>query len=140
MLCITTNSDLTKDSKAVMGKGCALQAKERYPGIDTILGVHIKNKGNIPCLLYYELGTFICSFPTKHSWKYPSDLSLIEQSTEILVQLANEYGFNKIALPKPGCSNGGLKWPAVRKVLSNIIGNDNRFIIVDVKDEQKDNL
>ena len=32
IVCITTNGSTTRNGSAVMGKGIALQAKERYPG------------------------------------------------------------------------------------------------------------
>lgn len=38
---ITTNSTLTRPNKLVMGRGIALQAKERFPGLDTALGRQI---------------------------------------------------------------------------------------------------
>lgn len=48
VLCITTNGTLRKNGAAVMGKGCALEAKKRWPGIDDILGRLLLEKGNKP--------------------------------------------------------------------------------------------
>lgn len=132
VICVTTNAIVTKEHRCVMGRGCALQAKDKFPGIDVILGIQIQAKGNIPHLIWNEQGTHIYSFPVKHHWKYPASLDLIEHSCKALVKIANENpSYRRIVLPKPGCSNGKLEWPDVRRVLRPIIGSDSRFIIVD---------
>ncbi len=59
---ITTNGQVRKDGRLVMGKGIALQARERFPGIDVILGDMVNLHGNHVHVLP-ELG--IASFPTK---------------------------------------------------------------------------
>ena len=64
-ICITTNGFVKKDGKAVMGRGCAQEAKRRYPNIDFILAKHIQQKGNVPGVLAEDKGTKIISFPVK---------------------------------------------------------------------------
>ena len=46
LICITTNGFVKSNGCAVMGKGCAAEAKKRHPGIDTILGSQISEHGN----------------------------------------------------------------------------------------------
>lgn len=46
-ICITTNGFVKKDGCAVMGKGCALEAKQLFRGIDQSLGRAIYDKGNV---------------------------------------------------------------------------------------------
>jgi len=46
-LCITTNGALDREGRAIMGKGCAGQAKKLYPGIEVVPGRYIPRYGNI---------------------------------------------------------------------------------------------
>ena len=57
IICITTNGFVKKDGCAVMGRGCAQEAKNRYPNINKLLGIHINTKGNIPGILYKDYGS-----------------------------------------------------------------------------------
>jgi len=59
-----------------------------------------------------------------------ANLKLIKRSAEELVELADARGWKTVALPKPGCGAGELKWEAVREVLKPIL-KGKRFIIVD---------
>ena len=129
IICITTNGTVKKNGRAVMGKGCALEAKEKYKDIDKVLGNLITQIGN---QAFVVLGTFhrprIVSFPTKHNWWEKSDLQLIEMSCQLLLDYVNEKDFKKIVLPRPGCGNGLLKWEVVKSILEKYF--DDRFYIV----------
>jgi len=132
-LCITTNCVINKAGRCVMGKGTALQAKQRCPDIDLILAQKIKEKGNIVhCLLKYE-DKWIISFPTKNDWRNPSDLDLIKSSAKQLKQHYNVQTKKPIVmLPRPGCSNGQLEWEEVKEVIAPILVEDD-FVICDWK-------
>ena len=122
---ITTNGTITKDGKCVMGRGCAAQAKVRFPGIDAELGRRIAANGNV--MLPLEAG-LIYSFPTKHNWYEKADLTLIAQSAR---QLANLAVFDRPSgiyiLPRPGCNNGRLRWEEVKPVIAFL--PDNVWVI-----------
>ena len=45
-ICITTNGFVKKNGEAVMGRGCAAQAKKMLVGVDKALGSAIKRAGN----------------------------------------------------------------------------------------------
>ena len=128
-VCVTTNWDIRFDGKAVMGRGIALQAKNLCPGIDLKLASYLKEYGNRP----FNLGLYnikgkairIFSYPTKYSWKSPSDMTLICKSAELLVPMADKFKPNNILLPPVGCGNGKLQWKDVRNWLSLIL--DDRF-------------
>src|SRR5271157_1215396 len=90
ILCITTNGTVRKNGSAVMGKGCALEAKNRWPGIEDVLGKLLVAKGNKPYLLggvpqgdpkefqrEFKHGCQIWSFPVKHQWYNDADPALI---------------------------------------------------------------
>lgn len=128
---ITTNGIVKSNNCLVMGKGVALQAKERYPEIDLKLGVMVKIYGNHP---YYLPEYQIISFPTKHDWKQDSDHILIKVSAITTLKLVEMYQIKKIYLPKVGCGNGNLNWGDVKSLLDLYF--DDRFIVCEEKNEK----
>lgn len=123
--CITTNGALRKNGYAIMGKGIALDARNRYHDIEAILGSFINKYGIHVFLLGYNL----ISFPTKYHWKQDSDVQLITRSAQELVILLKDHPAKRVLLTRPGCGNGNLKWPKVKTVIKDILV-DNKFIIV----------
>jgi hypothetical protein len=148
-LCITTNGTRKNDGSAVMGRGCALQAKERWPELPAKLGRTIKQFGNLPHTLgaitkageLWELTqhhwnipspsidgiSILWSFPVKHYWGEPASLGLIETSARMMMFEAKDLDV-EIALPLPGCGNGGRSWSEVGPILHSIL--DNRFTAI----------
>lgn len=126
-ICVTTNGVVRKNGRAVMGAGCALSAKNKFPDIDLKLGKLIKQNGNIVQIIITNPKPII-SFPTKVVFWEKSSIPLIEQSVLQLVKLTNEMGWKKVILPKPGCNNGGLDWISqIKPLLEQNL--DERFII-----------
>lgn len=123
--CITTNGIVKADGRLVMGAGVALEAVKRFPDLNRRLGAWIKLYGNRP---FYCIKTNLVSFPTKHHWKDKSDLKLIVESARLVVALTDKFGFQSVALPRPGCGMGGLSWLTVKTELQPIL--DDRFIVV----------
>jgi hypothetical protein len=66
-------------------------------------------------------------------WHLKADLKLIEQSADELEQLVDHYGWQKVAVPAPGCGNGGLTWEEVRPVLEKFF--DQRFFVTNFETE-----
>jgi hypothetical protein len=104
--CITTNGTVTSGGRNVMGAGCAKEAYERYPGVHVELGALLKAHGN-HC---YLLRPGLVSFPTKEDVSQPSTIERVLKSFIELDSLRALYGWEKIALPRPGCGLGGLSW------------------------------
>lgn len=121
---ITTNGIIRNNGAAVMGKGIALQARTRYPGIDSELGRLVSRYGNHVFILSHGL----VSFPTKHHWKDPLDPRLIRRSASELGETFCNNPEATVLLPPPGCGNGGLTWDVVKPILSPIL--DDRFTVV----------
>lgn len=113
-----------------MGRGCALEAKTRYPGIEYRIGSTIRGFGN-HCH-YITFGpTKLFTFPVKHHWREPADLELIKRSATELVALIDSFYMSNdstIVLPRPGCGNGQLLWEQVEPVLSPLL--DDRFHVI----------
>ncbi|MCY3546884.1 MAG: macro domain-containing protein [Gemmatimonadetes bacterium] len=115
--------------KGVMGRGLALQFKERFPENFQAyqerchdgsmkpgdLFVH-ENKGEGP--------RYIINFATRDHWKDNSRLEYLERGLTTLAKLIRYLktddawlGINSIAIPALGCGLGKLKWPTVRKLI-----------------------
>jgi hypothetical protein len=109
VICITTNGTIKKNGECVMGRGCAFEAKNRYPGSAKRLGTHILAYGNTPCWI----NSGLVSFPVKHNWWEEADIELIKQSALWLCAQALNLGQKTFYLPRPGCGNGRLKWENV---------------------------
>lgn len=123
-ICVTTNGIVKNNGCAVMGQGIALQAVQRYPGIDRRLGDLLRQKGNHVYLLNADLTKpFIISFPTKNDWRDDSSLALIQQSAHELCELMDHYRALTVIMTRPGCGNGHLYWPDVREVLLPIFAD-----------------
>ena len=127
VICVTTNGVIKRDGTLVMGAGVAKQAALRYPELPSVFAAHVRKYGNTPCAYTAPDGRIIVSLPTKHDWRKSSDLRLIITS---LVMIRCMFLNQTVALPRPGCSNGGLKWSDVQKYVSRALPED-RFTIVD---------
>ena len=126
-LAVTTNGDLKKDGSAVMGRGIALQAARRFPGLPRRLGAYLRKYGNRCFYLGRWQDYTIVSFPTKRHWRENANLELIKVSAVQLVKIADKFNLPEIYLPRPGCGAGGLIWKDVDVVLRGIL--DERFVI-----------
>lgn len=125
-VCVTTNGITKRNGAAVMGKGIALEADQKF-GVSAKLGKLLQTNGNH----VYLLGQFptqsnntfsLLSFPTKHDWRNPSDINLIRQSARELIAKCIELDIKVCYLPPVGCGCGGLNfYRDVKPVLSDIL-------------------
>ena len=127
---VTTNGITFLNDKdeweLVMGAGNAKQAKLLYPDLPTILGKWVKNIGNYP--LYVKEHKII-SFPTKYNWRSNSTLKLIEDSALLLIKIIRDEELEKVYLPRPGASLGGLDYEKVVRPLLEDLLPDNVVVI-----------
>lgn len=107
----------TVNTMGVMGKGIALQFKKAFP--TNYKAYHEASKK-----LKVEIGKMfvtrdsnlqtgekiIINFPTKDSWRKPSEYEFIEKGLQDLIKVIEEYKIQSIAIPPLGAGNGGLKW------------------------------
>lgn len=95
----------------VMGKGIALEFKNRYPEMfDKYKSFCDKGIFKPGVLWIYKAadGKKILNFPTKIDWKNPSKVEYIEEGLKKFVEIWQEKEIKSIAFPLLGCSNGGL--------------------------------
>lgn len=133
--CITTNGEVDRNGRAVMGRGCALEAARYDPALKADLGQLLVERGNHVHLLRARPSKpMLISFPVKHHWCDPADLELIERSAKELVDLCNVHILLQtrrqgcVLVPRPGCGAGQLDWDDVRPVLLRHL--DDRFAAV----------
>lgn len=115
-VCITTNGDVTRAGRAAMGRGVALEAKQKFArdGLDARLGWMLGSAGNRVYPLAVGGPYDLFSFPVKHHWREKADLDLIEKSAHELDFFVTRGGYDVVLLPRPGCGNGGLDWVDVK--------------------------
>jgi hypothetical protein len=124
ILALTTNGSLSRDQRAILGRGCARQAGERFPDLAQRLGALLHERGNH----VHELGAGLVSFPVEETaWSLP-DPRLIRRSAQELRALADRAGYGLVIVPRPGCGYGGLNWPEVRPLLADLF--DERFLVI----------
>ena len=121
----------TVNCVGVMGKGLALEFKNRYPAMfDKYKSFCDKGvfKPGVLWIYKSEDGKWILNFPTKIDWKSPSELYYIEEGLKKFVDIWKEKGITSVAFPLLGCNNGGLDpdvvIPLMEKYLEQCEGLD----------------
>ena len=122
LLFVSTNGFVKKNGDAVMGRGCAKEAKQRIRACEWFLGQHINENGNIPTILKLKEGE-LGILPVKHNWWEEADLALIRISAKYVDELAFERGNWELHIPRLGCGNGKLRWEEVHPLLSYLPDN-----------------
>lgn len=123
-ICILTNCNTNSRGEAVMGRGIAKEAKDRFPDLPRIIGRYLRNGGfevHIPM-------DRIIVFPTKIDWRQMSSIKLIITSCHQLMDIMDSLNIQRVYLPRPGCGNGGLLWQDVRTAIEPLL--DDRVIVV----------
>ena len=115
----------TVNTVGVMGKGIALEFKNRYPQMfekyKTACEKHALTIGKL--MLVSAPDHMLLLFPTKENWRYPSKLSYIEQGLKRFCDNYAQRGITSIAFPKLGCGNGELDWNEVRPLMERYLKN-----------------
>ena len=124
VVAITTGGAVDKHGACLMPRGCAAQARERFPGIEKVLGGLISRYGNH----VYDIGNRVISFPVENSPFENPDTRIIKRSCHELVELCERNGWNRVVVPRPGCGGGGLEWHEVRSILDRYF--DDRFQVI----------
>ena len=124
VIALTTNGSLTRDGRAVVGRGVARQACSYCPDLPQRLGSLLRRGGNH----VHPLGGGLVTFPVEETaWSHP-DPMLIARSARELRGLADRERWETIVVPRPGCGGGGLDWKDVTPLLQPHF--DNRFLVI----------
>ena len=118
----------TVNTDGVMGKGIALQFRNLFLHNYKLYVRACEDKEiKIGKLLVTEDESLltgkriIINFPTKTSWRKPSEYSYIEEGMADLVNIIRKAGIKSIALPPLGAGNGGLSWDKVKTILEKYL-------------------
>lgn len=120
----------TVNTVGVMGKGIALQFKNRFPNNFRVYQNACK-EGTIAIgkLLVVEEESMldgkkmVINFPTKTDWRKPSEYRYIEEGLTDLVRIIRQYQIESIAIPPLGAGNGGLEWNKVKGLIEQSLSN-----------------
>lgn len=123
-----TNLVNTVNCVGVMGKGIALEFKNKFPDMFVAYKKVCKQGGMHPGKVWIwqetaniienkKLHNVIC-FPTKEHWMNKSNIEWIESGLKSFVESTKRYSYSGgVAFPKLGCNNGGLDWESQVKPL-----------------------
>ncbi len=110
----------TVNCVGVMGRGIALQFKNRYPENYKEYAQACKLKEVRPGRMFVTNSNqlqgprYIINFPTKRHWRGKSRLEDIDTGLADLVRVVADLKITSIAVPPLGCGLGGLPWPLVK--------------------------
>ena len=118
---IPTNGNRTTMGLAVMGKGLALDAAQRFPLLPIELGELLRRYGN-QVFKFPKHNLF--TFPTKNDWRDDADLNLIRHSAMQLLEYSKkDSAAFPVAIPKLGCGEGKLSWDQVEPIIEEFLGD-----------------
>ena len=126
----------TVNCVGIMGRGVALQFKERFPANFKAYEAACRRKEVQPGRMFvYETGTltnpkFIINFPTKRHWRGKSRMEDIDSGLLALSHEIRDRGIKSIAIPPLGSGLGGLDWPEVRPRIEAALRGFNGLRVV----------
>lgn len=106
----------TVNCVGVMGKGIALEFKNRFPDMYQDYLERCQQhevRPGVPYLYRTLIPPQIINFPTKEHWKSLSKVSDIERGLSYLLEHYKAWDITSIAIPPLGCGNGQLEWRVV---------------------------
>lgn len=123
----------TVNCVGVMGKGVALAFKnahpEMMPAYRRACGARAIRPGTATLFPLADGGT-MAALATKDDWRNPSRYGWIADGLLDLRAKVEAAGISSLALPPPGCGNGGLDWNQVgAMVLDAFSGWEGRLVI-----------
>ena len=116
----TVNCRLSPSGRGVMGKGVAEAFKNRFPSIMGDYEDAIRSGELRPGrALFFDLpdGRKWVALGTKDEWRDNSQMEWVEKGLTELGEKLRSGGFKSVAIPPPGCGNGGLDWKKVEPLL-----------------------
>jgi O-acetyl-ADP-ribose deacetylase (regulator of RNase III) len=113
----------TVNCVGVMGKGIALQFKNKWPENYKAYEAACKTKKVVTGKMFvFDSGglvkpNYIINFPTKRHWRGASSIEFIRTGLQDLVDHVRRLRIRSIAIPPLGCGSGGLDWQVVRPII-----------------------
>ena len=106
----------------IMGKGLALQFKQRFPANFSSYAKACRAGELVPGHMHlFDTGSHlprcIVNFPTKRHWRDASRLDDVDHGLAALARVIAANDIRSIAVPPLGCGLGGLPWHDVRQLM-----------------------
>src|SRR3990172_11331207 len=123
----------TVNCVGIMGKGIALQFKNRFPDMFRDYEERCRHKEvklGRPYLYSTMFSQNILNFPTKDHWRSVTNLADIERGLQYLHNHYKEWGITSMAIPPLGCGEGQLEWRIVGPTLYRFLSQMD--ILVDL--------
>lgn len=114
------------NQKGVMGAGLALQAKQRFPGIQAAYQTYLSSTHNKASPWYNSLFPNIILAPTKRHWK---DKSRLDDVVNVLLSLS-KIKDGPFVIPQMGCGLGGLTWGQVQGAYDVFKTTSDTWVVV----------
>ena len=119
----------------VMGKGLALQFKQRFPANFASYAKACRAGELVPGRMHLfdtgpQLPRCIVNFPTKRHWRDASRLDDVRQGLAALAGVIAAHDIRSIAVPPLGCGLGGLAWRDLRQLIDRYLSPLDRVDIV----------
>jgi len=145
MIEFTTGDILTAETEAlvntvncvgVMGRGIALQFKNKFPDNFSAYAAACKKQEVRPGRMFVFKTSmlfrprYIINFPTKRHWRGKSRMEDIESGLQDLLRVIQERNITSIAVPPLGSGLGGLNWREVRRRIENTLNLPGLRVVV----------
>ncbi len=117
----------TVNCVGIMGRGIALQFKEKFPANFKAYEAACERGELRPGRMFvFPTGwvtgpKFIINFPTKRHWRGKSRIEDIQAGLAALKNEIEERGIRSIAIPPLGAGLGGLDWKQVRPCIEQVL-------------------
>jgi O-acetyl-ADP-ribose deacetylase (regulator of RNase III) len=126
----------TVNCVGIMGRGIALQFKEKFPANFKAYAAACERGELQPGHMFvFPTGwvtgpKYIINFPTKRHWRGKSRIEDIESGLGALRNVIEELGIRSIAIPPLGAGLGGLDWNQVRPRIEHALNSLGEASIV----------
>lgn len=126
----------TVNCVGIMGRGLALQFKNKYPKNFKEYEIACKKEVIKPGIMFvHQTGQltnpkYIINFPTKRHWKGKSKIEDIESGLDNLIETIHKLGIKSISIPPLGSGLGGLDWQVVKQKIGQKLSNIDCQVIV----------
>lgn len=103
----------TVNTVGAMGAGVAKVFKEKWPDMFQAYKRACRDdyfRKRSTWLFKVSDDLQILCMVTKYHWRFPSKPEWVESSLREIAVRYKEYGITSMAMPPPGCGNGGLLW------------------------------
>lgn len=120
---VTTNSYVRSDGCLVMGRGAALEATRRLPGIALECGSLVREKAVKGLYGFLLVRRDFGLFQVKYHFRDTANLEVVARSAEMMARQARRYSDLTFALNYPGIGYGHRSEAEIEPILACLPNN-----------------